>query len=162
MKNAEQTKAAYHAHLEKCAQCRGNPFDQCPTGERLLTAAANACASTRHRRNGAAKAPALAVLALAVLPAVGCLGTLSDAKVAADLTKRARTAKASTGTPGGITIKVKGTENRISVTIESTTRSTAPAVPSGTETAPAAGATETPAEDPEATEEATEAGKGAE
>ena len=28
--------AAFHAHLDACAQCREHPFDLCPTGSLLL------------------------------------------------------------------------------------------------------------------------------
>lgn len=33
MKNADD----FHAHLDKCMQCRENPFDLCPKGHELLT-----------------------------------------------------------------------------------------------------------------------------
>lgn len=30
----------FHAHLDKCYQCREHPMDLCPTGAKLLTEAA--------------------------------------------------------------------------------------------------------------------------
>jgi hypothetical protein len=33
--------AAFHRHLDTCAQCRNNPFKLCPVGHALLTVAAN-------------------------------------------------------------------------------------------------------------------------
>ena len=33
--------AAFHRHLDTCAQCRNNPFKLCPVGHALLTGAAN-------------------------------------------------------------------------------------------------------------------------
>jgi hypothetical protein len=32
--------AAFHAHLDACAQCREHPFDLCPTGSLLLRSSA--------------------------------------------------------------------------------------------------------------------------
>jgi len=32
---------SFHAHLDACQQCRDNPFDLCPTGAKLLRAAAS-------------------------------------------------------------------------------------------------------------------------
>ncbi len=33
--------AAFHRHLDTCAQCRGNPFLMCNAGHALLISAAN-------------------------------------------------------------------------------------------------------------------------
>lgn len=32
----ESSADAFHAHLDKCAQCAGHPFGLCPIGECLL------------------------------------------------------------------------------------------------------------------------------
>ena len=35
--NAKEWQEGYHAHLDKCAQCRNHPFNLCPVGAKLLT-----------------------------------------------------------------------------------------------------------------------------
>lgn len=58
MRAARATNAAadaYHGHLDKCARCEREPFNQCPEGERLLAAFADAFQRTGGPGSGGAR-----------------------------------------------------------------------------------------------------------
>lgn len=42
--DAERAVDEFHAHLDICTQCKGNPFALCPAGHAKLEAVGQACA----------------------------------------------------------------------------------------------------------------------